>query len=79
MFFQEKTFPINYNTFITMQKIVRGAQVLINISRAVSRLKTIFFSFYGGDPQVGMTEYEGANAEATKTNVDNAKKNQRLQ
>ena len=62
-----RTLPIKYNTFITMQQTVSGAQVLINISRAVSRLKTIFFSFYGGDPEVGMTEY--FDADKKKNNI----------
>ena len=33
-----------------MQQAVSGGQITVNISRAVSKLKTIFFSFYGGDP-----------------------------
>ena len=47
MFFQGRHFHAT---------ICRG-QITVNISRAVSRLKTLFFSFYGGDPQAGMSEY----------------------
>ena len=44
------TLPIDYNTFITMQQAVSGINVTVNISRAVSILKTLYFSLYGGDP-----------------------------
>jgi hypothetical protein len=36
---------INYSTYINMIQSVAGANILVNIARAVSRLKTIFFSF----------------------------------
>ena len=48
-----KTLPINYNTFITMQQAVSGGNISVNSSRAVSRLKTLYFSFCGGDPAAG--------------------------
>ena len=42
-----KSLPINYGTYITMQQTVLGSEIGVNISRAVSRLKTIFCSFDG--------------------------------
>jgi len=49
-----KTLPISYNTFITMQQAVSGTYITVNISRAVSRLKTFYFSLYSGDPVAGI-------------------------
>ena len=40
-----KSLPINYGTYITMQQTVVGSEIRVNISRAVSRLKTSFCSF----------------------------------
>ena len=57
-----------------MQQSVSGGQLQVNISRAVSRLKTFFFSFYGGDPAPGMIEYDGLNADATNANVANSER-----
>ena len=42
-----KSLPINYGTYITMQRTVLGYHISVNVSRAVSRLKTIFCSFEG--------------------------------
>ena len=42
-----KSLPINYGTYITMQQTVLGSEIGVNISRAVSRLKTVFCSFDG--------------------------------
>ena len=39
-----KSLPINDNTYITMQQTVSGENISDNVSRAVSRLKTIFLS-----------------------------------
>jgi len=37
-----KSLPINYNTYITQSQSVTGKDLAINISRAVTRLKSIF-------------------------------------
>ena len=42
-----KSRPINYGTYITMQQTVTGDNISVNVSRAVSRLKTVFCSFDG--------------------------------
>ena len=41
-----KSLPINYNTYITQSQAVSGQDVSVNVSRAISRLKSIFVSFY---------------------------------
>ena len=40
-----KSLNIQYGTYITMQQTVTGDNISVNVSRAVSRLKTIFCSF----------------------------------
>ena len=40
-----KSLNIQYGTYITMQQTVTGNHISVNVSRAVSRLKTIFCSF----------------------------------
>ena len=63
-----KSLPSNYNIFITMQQAVSGGNISCNISRAVSRLKTLYFSFYGGDPTAGQPGIaDDAAAAAAKT------------
>ena len=42
-----KVVPINYGTYITMQQNVVGDNISVTVSRAVSRFKTIFYSFNG--------------------------------
>ena len=37
-----KTLPINYNTYITQSQVVSGKDVSVNMSRAITRLKSIF-------------------------------------
>ena len=41
-----KPLPINYNTFITSNQAVAGTNVSISVSRAVTRLKGLFITFY---------------------------------
>ena len=41
-----KPLPINYNTFITSNQAVSGTNVSISVSRAVTRLKGLFITFY---------------------------------
>jgi len=40
-----KALPINYNTFVTQNQAISGTNISINVSRALSRLKTIFITF----------------------------------
>ena len=40
-----KSLPINYNTYITQSQAVSGQDVSVNVSRAISRLKSIFYGF----------------------------------
>ena len=40
-----KSLNIQYGTYITMQQTVTGDNISVNVSRAASRLKTIFCSF----------------------------------
>ena len=37
--------PISYNTYITQSHAVSGQDVSVNVSRAISRLKSVFVSF----------------------------------
>jgi len=41
-----KTLPINYNTYITQSQVVSGKDVSVNMSRAITRLKSIFVTLY---------------------------------
>ena len=41
-----KTLPINYNTYITQSQVVSGKDVSVNLSRAITRLKSIFVTLY---------------------------------
>ena len=41
-----KSLPINYNTYIVQSQVVSGKDVSVNMSRAISRLKSIFISLY---------------------------------
>jgi hypothetical protein len=40
-----KSLPVNYSTFITQLQSISGANPSINITRALSRLKTVFVTF----------------------------------
>ena len=48
-----KSLPINFNTYITQSQAVTGQDVSVNVSRAISRLKSVFVSFYKSPPVVG--------------------------
>ena len=41
--------PISYNTYITQSQAISGQDVSVNISRAISRLKSIFVTFHKSD------------------------------
>jgi hypothetical protein len=47
-----KSLPINFQTFITSSQSVVGTDFTVNVSRAVSRLKSIFVSMYQPDTNV---------------------------
>ena len=38
--------PIHYSTYITQSQAISGQDVAVNVSRAVTRLKSIFVTFY---------------------------------
>ena len=41
-----KSLPINYNTYIVQSQVVSGKDVSVNMSRAISRLKSVFVALY---------------------------------
>ena len=41
-----KSLPINFNTFITSNQTVSGQNISVSVSRAVTRLKGLFLTFY---------------------------------
>ena len=41
-----KSLPINYNTYIVQSQVVAGKDVSVNMSRAISRLKSVFVALY---------------------------------
>lgn len=43
--------PIHYNTYITQQQAVSGTDISVNVSRAITRLKSIFVTFYKAPAQ----------------------------
>ena len=38
--------PVSYNTYVTQSQAIKGQDVSVNVSRAISRLKSVFVSFY---------------------------------
>ena len=44
-----KSLPINFNTFITSNQTVGGQNISVAVSRAVTRLKGLFLTFYKPD------------------------------
>jgi len=38
--------PISYNTYVTQSQAVSGQDISVNVSRAISRLKSVFVTFY---------------------------------
>ena len=45
-FLSGQTIPINYNTFITNLQVLSGQTPSVNITRALSRLKSVYFNTY---------------------------------
>ena len=41
-----KSLPISYNTYIVQSQVVAGKDVSVNMSRAISRLKSVFVALY---------------------------------
>lgn len=41
--------PINYSTYISQQQAVSGSDITVNVSRAATRLKSVFVSLYKAD------------------------------
>jgi hypothetical protein len=56
-----KTLPINYNTYIVQSQVVSGKNVSVNMSRAISRLKSIFVSLYREPATVKAADKEWLN------------------
>ena len=44
---QGKTLPINYNTYISQLQSVLSSDIAVNITRALTRLKSVFITFDG--------------------------------
>ena len=40
-----KALPINYGTYITQYQLISGGDITVNVTRALSRLKSVFLSF----------------------------------
>jgi len=46
-----KALPINYSTYVTQfQTLANGLPMIVNVTRSVSRLKSLFFNFDGNRP-----------------------------
>ena len=43
-----KSLPINYSTYITMLQSYTFPSINVSVTRAASRLKTVFFNFWRG-------------------------------
>jgi hypothetical protein len=43
---QGKPLPINYSSYICQQQVVTGSQFSVNVSRAFTRLKSVFVTLY---------------------------------
>ena len=48
--------PINYSTFITQYQTVAGGDISVNVTRAISRLKSVFLSFDGAHVATGNSQ-----------------------
>ena len=60
---EAKTLPINYNTYISQtQNIVGQTDIAINVSRAISRLKSIFVNFSKKSSEDRISATRGATA-----------------
>ena len=50
--------PIPYNAYITQSQIVSGQDISVHVSRAISRLKKVFVSFYKATANASATRAE---------------------
>ena len=67
----DKSLPINYNTYITQSQAISGEDVSVNVSRAISRLKSIFVSFYKTPATLSAVDKEWLNFMHPMTNTAN--------
>ena len=54
-FLSGQTIPINYSTFVVQQQALAGKSPSVNITRALSRLKSVFCTFNGKTPLSSLT------------------------
>ncbi len=54
-FLSGQTIPINYSTFVVQQQALAGKSPSVNITRALSRLKSVFCTFTGKTPLSSLT------------------------
>jgi len=55
------TLTINYSTYLTQEQVVPSATFNVNVIRAVTRLKAIFFTFFGEVPDAQKLYMKEAN------------------
>ncbi len=60
-----KTLPINYNTYIAQSQVISGNNASVNVSRALSRLKSVFVTMQGN-----ASDYDSKNAAGNVTSAD---------
>ena len=46
IYYPKTSLPINYNTYITQSQAITGQDVGVSLNRAITRLKSIFVTFY---------------------------------
>ena len=51
-----KSLPINYSTYISQSQVVTDLNIGVNVSRAVTRLKSIFMSMDGPNPTTATSD-----------------------
>ena len=55
-FLSGQTIPINVSTFVVQQQALAGKSPSVNITRALSRLKSVFCTFSGSTPLASLTD-----------------------
>lgn len=53
--------PVSYNTYITQSQSIAGQDVSVNVSRAITRLKSVFVNFYKTPANATATDKEWLN------------------
>jgi hypothetical protein len=56
-----KSLPINFNTYITQSQAISGTDVGVSLNRAITRLKSIFVTFYDSDNVNGIQVHKEFN------------------